>query len=83
MVLEWTDPALDDLEIIRDYIAKDSPYYAKRFIERIFDAAEKFQNHPQMGRLVPEANRDDVRELIFQAIGSSTVQNRIACRSSP
>ena len=66
MVLEWTDPALDDLEIIRDYIAKDSPYYAKRFIERIFDAAEKLQNHPQMGRLVPEANRDDVRELIFQ-----------------
>ena len=65
-MLEWTDSALDDLEIIRDYIAKDSPYYAKRFIERIFDAAKKLQDHPQMGRLVPEANRDDVRELIFQ-----------------
>ena len=38
MVIEWTDPALDDLEVIRDYIGKDSPYYAKRFIERIFDA---------------------------------------------
>jgi addiction module RelE/StbE family toxin len=66
MVIEWTDPALDDLEVIRDYIGKDSPYYAKRFIERIFDAAKKLQDHPQLGRPVPEANRDDVRELIFQ-----------------
>lgn len=66
MPVEWTDPALDDLEVIRDYIAKDSPYYAKRFIERIFDAAEKLQDHPHMGRIVPEAYQDDVRELIFQ-----------------
>ncbi len=54
------------LEGIRDYIAKDSPYYARRFIERIFDAAGKLQDHPRMGRLVPEADRDDVRELIYQ-----------------
>lgn len=67
MELEWTDPALDDLEAIRDYIGKDSPYYARRFIERIFDAAEKLQDHPHMGRHVPEASRDDVRELIFQS----------------
>lgn len=66
MRLEWTDPALDALEGIRDYIAKDSPYYARRFIERIFDAAEKLQDHPRMGRPVPEADRDDVRELIYQ-----------------
>ncbi len=66
MELEWTDPALDDLETIRDYIGKDSPYYARRFIERIFDAAEKLQDHPRMGRQVLEADRDDVRELIFQ-----------------
>jgi len=38
--VEWTDPALDDMEVIRNYIAKDSPYYARRFIERIFEAAE-------------------------------------------
>ncbi len=66
MELEWTDPALDDLEAIRDYIGRDSPYYSKRFIERIFDAAERLLDYPQMGRLVPEAGRDDVRELIFQ-----------------
>ncbi len=67
MALEWTDPALDDLEDIRDHIGKDSPYYARRFIERIFDAAAALHDQPQMGRLVPEADRQDVRELIFRS----------------
>ncbi len=66
MLIEWTDPALDDLEDIRDYIGKDSPYYARQFIEHIFDATKTLQDHPELGRLVPEADRKDVRELIFQ-----------------
>jgi len=66
MRVEWTDPALDDLAAIRDHIAKDSPYYARQFIERIFDAAETLKDHPQIGRPVPEADQDTVRELIFQ-----------------
>jgi len=57
---------LDALKGIRDYIGRDSPYYARRFIERIFDAAEKLQDHPKMGRPVPEADQDNVRELIYQ-----------------
>jgi len=66
MRVEWTDPALDALKGIRDYIGRDSPYYARRFIERIFNAAEKLQDHPKMGRPVPEADQDNVRELIYQ-----------------
>ena len=66
MVIEWTDPALDDLQAIRDYIGRDSPYYARRFLERVFDAAEHLQTHPQLGRLVSEADRPDVRELVYQ-----------------
>ena len=66
MRAEWTDPPLYALEGIRDYIDRDSPYYAQRFIERIFDVAGKLQDHPKMGRTIPEAARDDVRELIYQ-----------------
>ena len=65
MRIEWTDPALDGLEAVRDLIAKDSPYYAKRFIERIFEAVETLSEHPEIGRRVPEADRDDIRELIY------------------
>jgi len=79
--VEWTEPALLDLEGIRDYISKDSPFYATRFIERIFDHVEKLIDFKDMGRHVPEASdRTDIRELIFQGyriiylVGSSDVK---------
>jgi plasmid stabilization system protein ParE len=51
---------------LRAYIAQDSPHYARRFVEKIFKAAETLTEHPQIGRKVPEAGREDIRELIFQ-----------------
>ena len=58
---------MGDLEGIRDYISKDSPFYATRFIERIFEHVEKLTSFKEMGRHVPEAiDRSDIRELIFQ-----------------
>jgi hypothetical protein len=35
----WTDPAIADLEDIMEYIARDSPRYALRVGERIYEAA--------------------------------------------
>jgi toxin ParE1/3/4 len=67
MRIKWTRPALDDMGGIQSYIAKDSPVYARQFIGRIFDAAEKLESHPEIGRKVPESGaRNNVRELIFQ-----------------
>lgn len=67
MQVNWTESALDDLAAIQSYIARDSAYYAKQFIERIFDAVEKLAIFPELGRQVPEAEeRNEVRELIFQ-----------------
>jgi plasmid stabilization system protein ParE len=67
MRIEWTEPALEDLAAIRDYIGKDSRYYARRYVSRIFEAAAKLKDFPAMGRHVPEAGaRTDVRELIFE-----------------
>jgi len=67
MQVRWSEPALEDMEGIRDYIAKDSAFYAQQFIERIFDVTKNLENFPELGRQVPEAEeRDDVRELIFQ-----------------
>lgn len=67
MKVDWTEPALEDLEAIQAYIARDSSFYARQFIERIFDAATKLEPFPDIGRRVPEAEeRTDIRELIFQ-----------------
>jgi plasmid stabilization system protein ParE len=47
------------------HISRDSPFYAKQFVERILLAVEKLQRHPNIDRVVPEAYREDVRELLF------------------
>ena len=66
MRIEWARSARDELTDLRDYIAKASPYNAQRFIERIITAVESLSDQPQRGRRAPEADRDDVRELLFQ-----------------
>lgn len=65
MKIEWTEPALSDLESIRDYIKKDSEYYATRFVERIIKAVETLEKFPEMGRSVPEAEEENIREILF------------------
>ena len=65
MKIEWTQPALLDLESIRDYISRDSEYYAARFIEKIIEAVEGLEKLPKMGRSVPEAEEENIRELFL------------------
>ena len=70
MRVKWTEPepALVYLAGIQVYIAKDSLYYAKQYIERIFDAAEALEDFPEPGRKVPEAEATEtIRDLIFQS----------------
>ena len=66
MVIEWSARARTDLRELQSYIAQDSPHYARQFVEKIFKAVETLAEHPQIGRKVREANREDIRELIFQ-----------------
>ena len=66
MAVEWTARARTDLRELHTYIAQDSPHYARRFVEKIFKAVEALNDHPQIGRKVPEADREDIRELLFQ-----------------
>ena len=67
MVIEWSRRARADIRNLKAYIAKDSPYYARRFTERIVASVEKLAEFPKIGRPVPEAEgREDVRELVYQ-----------------
>ena len=68
MKIEWTEPALSDIDNIKEFISKDSQYYASRFVKKIIESVEKLEQFPQIGRKVPEAeeNEGDIREIIFQ-----------------
>lgn len=62
--LEWTDPAVADLENIQDYLARDSTEYANAVVERLIQSVERLRSFPASGRLVPEAPTTKVRELL-------------------
>ncbi len=64
MKLRWMPQARADLQAIYDYIAEDSSQNAARMIERLLDRAERMVDFPQSGRMVPEYQREDIREVI-------------------
>jgi addiction module RelE/StbE family toxin len=63
-VLRWTDQAVEDLRSIRLFIERDSPRYGRLVAERLYDATSQIELFPYSGRMVPELNREDMRELI-------------------
>lgn len=64
MKVTWTNRALNHLLDIYEYIAQDSPVYAKRIIDNLTRRSEQIGNYPQSGRVVPEYEADDIREVI-------------------
>ena len=63
-VLRWTDQAVEDLRSIRLFIERDSPRYGRLVAERLYDATSQIELFPYSGRMVPDLNREDLRELI-------------------
>lgn len=64
-MVKWTETALSNLQNIYEYIAQDSIYYAKNVIQRIVFITEQIPFFPKKGRIVPELNRRDIREIIL------------------
>lgn len=61
--IRWTERAIADLEEIGDYIARDKPRAAERWVHQLIAVAERAGVAPLSGRRVPELAREDVREL--------------------
>jgi toxin ParE1/3/4 len=64
MKVYWTDTAEGHLDAIYDYIAQDSPEYAKRVVDRLTRRSQQIAEFPLSGRRVPEYNIDQIREVI-------------------
>ena len=65
MVLKviWTEAALSDIEAAAAFIARDSPHYASVLIRESDAAAASLDILSKRGRVVPETNQLDLREL--------------------
>jgi addiction module RelE/StbE family toxin len=60
----WSPQSLRDLEAIRAYISVDSQQYADLAVRRVVAAVERLKAFPESGRIVPERNSPDIREVI-------------------
>ncbi len=67
MTVMWAPSALDDVESIAEYIAKDSVEIASVFVGKILDATDRLQKFPFSGRVIPEIMDSDRREVIYGA----------------
>jgi addiction module RelE/StbE family toxin len=47
--ITWTEPALNDLDAIADYIALDNPEAARQLVQRVFRHVEQLVDHPKSG----------------------------------
>jgi len=63
--IRWTCQALDDVEAITRYIARDSTYYAQMFAVKTFEAVRQIEIFPKSGRVVPEINQENIREILL------------------
>jgi toxin ParE1/3/4 len=64
--IEWTPSAVSDVKSLRDFIARDSRAYSDSFVQRLIEVVENAASDPMMGRRMPEAIDDNIRELLFQ-----------------
>lgn len=61
----WTENSVQDLLIIKAYIAQDSSESALAWIEKLYKAGESLRLLPHRGRVVPEFKQNNLRELLI------------------
>jgi toxin ParE1/3/4 len=61
----WTEPALEDLDEIADYISLDDPAAAKRLVRRVFERVDQLVSFPEMGSCPMELRGTEYRHLVI------------------
>lgn len=64
--LFWSPEALEQLGSIFEYIAERDLEAAKRLVQRLEELADGIIISPEIGRMVPEYRRADLRERIHK-----------------
>ena len=60
----WTATAREDLRAIAAYIAQDNFPLAEPYCLQLIEFAETAGDFPRLGRVVPESNDENLREIV-------------------
>jgi toxin ParE1/3/4 len=63
--IRWTIQAIQDIEAICEFIARDAPRYSHIFANRIVKSTRRLKSFPFSGRIVPEIGVEYIREIIL------------------
>ncbi|MFN3489837.1 MAG: type II toxin-antitoxin system RelE/ParE family toxin [Emticicia sp.] len=64
--IHWSNKVFDDILLIKEHLGHGSEVLADRFVDKVFEKVELLKTFPQIGKMVTEFNRKDIRELIFK-----------------
>lgn len=67
MKIRWSPLALDRVAEIANWIAADRPDAAAKLVSEMFAVVERLAAFPESGRVVPEFERDELREVICRS----------------
>ena len=62
--IRWSDIANENMQDIYDFIAQDSPRFAEKELLKITDRVKILRTFPLSGKVVPEYELENRRELI-------------------
>ena len=65
MKLRWSERSVNDLVSIQKLIAQDNPQTAKNWVAKLRQRAKRAAETPLVGRIVPEFNQKDIREVFL------------------
>ena len=60
----WTEPALNDLNELAEYIALSNELAASQLVQTVFDKIDRLAQQPESGRVPPELKSLNYREVI-------------------
>jgi toxin ParE1/3/4 len=65
--IDWSARASDELDQIGEFVARDSVRLAQALVKRLLSATWQLEAFPRSGRVVPEFDQVDLREIIVQS----------------
>jgi toxin ParE1/3/4 len=65
MRVVWSPLAVQRVHEHAEYIARDRPVEAERWVAGVFAAVERLREFPFSGREVEEVRREEIREVVF------------------
>ena len=60
----WTEPALNELDAIADFIALDKPEAARLWVQKVFKKVASLGRFPFLGKRIPELQDLPYRQLV-------------------